>query len=129
MIFRRTPPMTDDEFVEHIRRQMSASRFWPRIWLAVWGVLFVGFSISFFWFVSDLKRIFPMNGSAYNAGFALGTTMGLFFISTASKFIHALVTAFLPKFRLHQLLVKYYDDAARAASGERRSGYPSRRNA
>lgn len=110
--------MTDDEFVERIRRQMSRSRTWPRIWLTVWGMLFVGFSIFFFWAVSDVKRTL-VNGSAYNLGFFLGATMGCLFIFALSNFFHALTAAFFPHFRLHQLLVKYYDDAVRPASTKR----------
>jgi|GEM_PF-6555748 len=113
--------MTDEEFVERIRHRMSRSRTWPRIWLAVWGMLFVGFSIFFFWAVSDLKRTL-VNGSAYNMGFFLGAMMGCFFIFALSKFLHALTAASFPHFRLHQLLVKYYDDATRPAFAKRLRG-------
>lgn len=108
--------MTDDEFVERIRRQTQRTRTGLKIFAVVLGMIWMGLAGFIFWQMQKIKGAM-VDGSAYHLGLFLGATWGGMFIFGFSALLNACTLAFLPRLRQHRLLVKYYDAAAKPAPG------------
>jgi hypothetical protein len=84
---------------------------------ALYGVMLVAMVSYVARYVHSFRDMAP-DASAYDRGFAigifLGATLGGSFIVLAWNLVHSLIMAFGPQFfRIHRLLLKYYDAAAR----------------
>jgi hypothetical protein len=111
----RPKKLTDDEFVEHIRRQTSASR---KIAGAMSALLTLLLSALLYFvprYIYSFRDMAP-DAFAYDRGFAfgvfIGATAAITFIFLIFHLIQSLTITFGPPFfRIHRLLLKYYDIA------------------
>jgi len=113
----RASKLTDDEFVERIRRQTPVNRKVAAGLSALYGVMLVAILCGAR-YIFAFRDMAP-DASAYDRGFALGVflgaTVGGFIIVLAWHLVHSLIMAFGPQFfRIHRLLLKYYDAASKA---------------
>ncbi len=113
--------LTDDEFVERLRRQMPASRKLATVMSALYGFMLVALLFYAPRYIYSFRDLAP-DASAYDRGF----TLGLFLGATAAgscvlviwHLIHSLIIAFGPDFfRIHRLLLRYYDIASEPRPG------------
>jgi hypothetical protein len=116
MLKFRASKLTDDEFVERIRRQTPANRKILAGMSALYGVMLVTMLCYVPRYIHSFRDVAP-DASAYDRGFALGiflgATLGGSFIVLTWHLVHSLIMAFGPQFfRIHRLLLKYYDAAA-----------------
>ncbi len=108
----RAKPLSDDEFVERIRRRVASHRRW-RWWLAgLYGtlaVVFVGLLASFASrAVALLQWLGDLRGGL--GGFGIGIALGLAVGMMGHMIGHGLASALLPP-RIEELLVHYHDAA------------------
>lgn len=106
----RSKPISDEEFVEQIRRQVAASRRW-RGWLialySALGVAFVVLSISAANQAAELIQLF-VNRWIVFSGFGIGLLLGLMLGQMGHKIGFGLVSA-LSSPRTEELLLQYHD--------------------
>ncbi len=120
---RSRQPLTDDEFVAQIRHQPRTAR---RVAKCL-SVLYSAFIITLCLFIRRSYHSFYGSGDdpqPYQRGFGLGLVLGAFqgfaLFSAIWHLVDSLMTAFGPhRFRMHRLLIKYYDLASGAKHPER----------
>ena len=108
--------LTDDEFVERIRRQIPTNRKLLSVMSALYGVMLVAVLVYVPRYVQSFRQLAP-DASAYEWGFKLGlflgATAGGVAIVLIWHLVHSLIMLFGPSvFRVHRLLVKYHDLAS-----------------
>jgi hypothetical protein len=113
MFFKRLkPPVTDDEFVERLRRQMSFFRKFAIVECVGCGIVMLAmvyFGVSF-WRKMVIFSDSEAASSGYRFGLMIGGTFGLFWVLFLWRFMASLSMALGPNyFRLHRLLFKYHD--------------------
>jgi hypothetical protein len=122
-IFRRKKELTDDEYVEKLKRQMRQMRVSRKVAVftcAVLGICLVavcvlGTILANRFFDSMKAPSFFEHG--FRVGLAIGIFAGWFFMMLVGQFAIHFWMAFGPNFfRLHRLLFKYHD-LAKVAPG------------
>jgi hypothetical protein len=105
--------LSDDEFVERIRRHTPTTRKVAVVMSIAYGLVLAALLYYVPRYVHRFRNMAP-DAPAYDQGFALGVFVGssaagaLIFLIW--HLIHSLIIAFGPKFfRIHRLLLKYYD--------------------
>lgn len=100
--------LTDDEFVEKLRRRITLFDRW-RPWFICVSLAVLAATIWVFIKVISLLigLVQPANAAFPMMGFALGTVAGLSFGFTIAKLLHGLIFAF-GGFRAERLLLKHY---------------------
>ena len=114
MNFRRQK-LTDDEFVERIRRQMPANRKVAAVMSALYGIMLAALLYYVPRYAYSFRDMAP-DTSAYDRGFAFGLFLGAsaaaMFVFLIWHLIHSLIMALGPSFfRIHRLLLRYHDIA------------------
>lgn len=113
-IFRRRT-LTDDEFVERLRHMERKSRkpaIFFSIVLSVIAVCLLKLAYSGY---TSFANESDSSRGGYKLGLFIGGAIGYFFVTSIMSLVNALITAFAPgPFRIHRLLIKYYDLAGRA---------------
>jgi hypothetical protein len=119
--------MTDEQFIERLRRQLAVFDRWRRPLLA----LYVALAVAFAWITAEaVMRLGdaaqPGNGrQGMIPGFAFGMLMGVGLGLTLQKIINALVLLFSG--RRERLLVRCYDALRVTSPGVLDGSMPSGR--
>jgi hypothetical protein len=120
----RSPPKTDDEFVETVRKSVTRFDRWKMWWLPLLAVLQLAAVVGILMMVSHLEGMveqFANPGINPNAPFVWGFfSVGMVFGLMFGHSVHSLFTLlaqFVPGMRTERLLLRYYD-AYQHNSGE-----------
>jgi hypothetical protein len=110
--------LTDDEFVERIRKQLNSSRKFGVIIGAINVVALVVFCIFANKFINFFRDLSPRDSHSFNAGLVGGFGVGLFLAFTLFKFVRGVVDSVMMYVGVHysrtsRLLITYYDLARR----------------
>ena len=115
----RSSPISDEEFVERIRRQVETHRRWRGALIALHGGLalcLIGLSI---WAANQdtgLDQLFENRWIVFS-GFGVGLLLGLVFGQVGYMIGCGLIAALLPP-RTEQLLVRYHDAVAKLSDDD-----------
>nr|MBA3354103.1 hypothetical protein [Blastocatellia bacterium] len=114
-MFRRSPKLSDDEFVERLRRGIgSFDRFRPWI-ILFWLGLAIGIAPALLWAWNGAMKIAalgnlgqPANAGVIGFGLIAGVGMGIAIGNFADRVVGQLLQA-VWGYRTERLLVRYYD--------------------
>lgn len=101
-------PVSDEEFIEQVRRAVELRRRWALIALrGGLALVFIGVLLTFANQGADLARVFE-NQWIVLSGFGVGLLLGLALGMIAHKVARDLI-ALLPSLRMEKLLLRYHD--------------------
>lgn len=106
----RWGPVSDEEFIEQVRRSVELQRRWRWALIALRGglaVVFIGVLLTFANQGANLARVFE-NQWIILSGFGVGLLLGLALGMIAHKVARDLI-ALLPSLRMEKLLLRYHD--------------------
>ena len=108
--------LTDDEFIERIRRTIPTNRKLAIGMSVCYAVMLTAVLVYAPRYFQSFRQLAP-DANAYEIGFRfglfLGATVGGATIALIWQLVHSLITAFGPSvFRIPRLLLKYYDFAS-----------------